>query len=321
MTIGWTDEFDPFQDERAKANGNSHDPEPLPNVWDAVDTLDEFIPPREWLLGNIFCKGFTSSLVGAGAAGKTAVRLVQALAVATGQRLTEEHVHKRAKVLFLCFEDGEPELKRRIKAALLYHKVTAAARGWLFCTAITGRKLFTATNRGAPYPTALFDWLVTMIRDHGFELVILDPFIKIHAPEENDNSAIEQVCAALSHLGVEMNIAIDLPHHVLHIARRQQIGLLDEVEDLVLAPGVVLEAPIGGRRVDHRLGVFAHDAPRGVLPERQVVLPEAQAGGDQSRRVGDQPRGHLHERAGDVQRIGCVLLVRLALQPFADDAL
>src|SRR5580704_9456061 len=39
------------------------------------------------------------------------------------------------------------------------------------------------------------------------------------------------------------------------------------------------------------------------------------------RRVGHQPRRHLQERAADVQRIGRVLGVALALQPFADDAL
>ena len=41
---------------------------------------------------------------------------------------------------------------------------------------------------------------------------------------------------------------VDLRHHVLHAARRQQVGLLDEVEDLVLLPGVVLEAAVRRRR-------------------------------------------------------------------------
>ena len=114
---------------------------------------------------------------------------------------------------------------------------------------------------------------------------------------------------------------VDLLHHILHVTCRQQIRLLDEVEDLILAPGVVLEAPIRGRRVDHRLGLRAHDAARGVLPEGHVVLPEAELCGDQSGGVGDQPGGHFHEGTGDVQRVRRVLLVRLALQPFADDAL
>src|SRR5271165_2623504 len=109
--------------------------------------------------------------------------------------------------------------------------------------------------------------------------------------------------------------------HVLHVARRQQVGLLDEVEHLVLAPGVILEAPVGGGRVDHRLGLDAHHPPGGVLPQRHVVLPEADLRLHQMGGIGHQPRRHLQERAADVQRIWRLLGARLALQPFGDDAL
>jgi hypothetical protein len=209
-------DFDPERRAAADEERQKNQEADAPTVWDAVDVLDEDIPPREWLLGNIFCKSFTSSLVGAGAAGKTAVRIAQGLAVATGRQLTGEYVHKRSRVLFLCFEDGDPELKRRIKAALLHHKVTEEARGWLFCTSITGKKLFTCSLRhiNKPIPTKLFDWLEEYIRDNNIELIILDPLIKLHATEENDNSGIEQVCARLAQLAVEKNIAVDMPHHV-----------------------------------------------------------------------------------------------------------
>src|SRR5262249_38188691 len=161
------------------------------------------ISPRQWLLGTVFCKGFTSSLIGAGAGGKTAVRIAQALSVATGRPLTGEYVHRRAKVLFLCFEDGKAELQRRVKAALLHHKISdEQVRGWLTCSAILGEKLFTdgGINRATPKPTALYDWLVKLIKENDFELGILDPFVKIHSTEENDNTGIDQVCSMLSHL-------------------------------------------------------------------------------------------------------------------------
>ena len=70
------------------------------------------------------------------------------------------------------------------------------------------------------------------------------------------------------------------------------------------------------------LGVDAHHAARGVLPERHVVLPEAELRLHQVGRVGHQPRGHLHEGAADVQRVEIAgRFLRLALQPLADDAL
>ena len=47
--------------------------------WDAGDDLG-LPPPRGWLLGNQFCRGFLSGLLAPGATGKSAVRLVQFMA-------------------------------------------------------------------------------------------------------------------------------------------------------------------------------------------------------------------------------------------------
>jgi hypothetical protein len=49
--------------------------------WDAGDNPG-VIPPREWLLGNQFCRGFISSIVAAGGAGKSALRIVQFISLA-----------------------------------------------------------------------------------------------------------------------------------------------------------------------------------------------------------------------------------------------
>ena len=55
----------------------------------------ELPPPRGWLLGNQFCRGFLSSLVAPGAAGKTALRIAQLLSLATARNLTGQHVFMR----------------------------------------------------------------------------------------------------------------------------------------------------------------------------------------------------------------------------------
>ena len=70
------------------------------------------IKPREWLLGNTFCKKFFSSLVATGGTGKTSLRIAQALALATGRPITGEYVFRRSRVLILTFEDDMEELKR-----------------------------------------------------------------------------------------------------------------------------------------------------------------------------------------------------------------
>jgi len=74
---------EPPRGEARRANGAEEAPLDLPSdlgEWDAGQDLDP-IPPRGWLLGNTFCRGFLSSLMAAGGTGKTALRIAQALAL------------------------------------------------------------------------------------------------------------------------------------------------------------------------------------------------------------------------------------------------
>lgn len=45
------------------------------------------------------------------------------------------------------------------------------------------------------------------------DLVALDPYVKLHALEENDNRAMDFVCDLLATLAIEYDIAVDAPHH------------------------------------------------------------------------------------------------------------
>ena len=45
------------------------------------------------------------------------------------------------------------------------------------------------------------------------DVVCLDPFVKSHAVEENDNMAIDFVADVLASIAVDMNCAVDAPHH------------------------------------------------------------------------------------------------------------
>jgi hypothetical protein len=104
--------------------------------WDAADD-DVEIPPRGWLLGTTFCRRFVSSLIGAGGGGKTALRITQALALATGRELTREHVFRRTRVLLVTAEDDADELRRRVRAARLHFNIPREeVAGWLFLASI-----------------------------------------------------------------------------------------------------------------------------------------------------------------------------------------
>jgi hypothetical protein len=180
--------------------------------WDAGDFVD-LPPPREWLLGNQFCRRFLSGLLAPGATGKTALRMLQYLAVATGRPLTGQHVFKRCRVLLLSLEDDDTELRRRLAAARLHHGIAPAdLKDWLFCATPKGIKLAEVKD-GAKVRGPLEAMLRKTIADRRIDLLGLDPFVKLHALEENDNGSMDFVCDLLVKLAIEFNIAVDVPHH------------------------------------------------------------------------------------------------------------
>ena len=184
--------------------------------WDAGDDHQP-IPPRGWLLGNIFCRRFVSSLIADGGVGKTALRYAQLLSLATGRSLTGEHVFQRCRVLIVSLEDGADELRRRIKAACLHHGINEKElKGWLFLAAsgISGGKLMIVDQHGRPAIGDLAAKLANTIAARQIDIASLDPFVKSHAIEENNNSMIDHVVQILSNLTERFDMAIDVPHHM-----------------------------------------------------------------------------------------------------------
>jgi hypothetical protein len=194
-------------------------PSPPPLVglgeWDAGDDTD-LPPPRGWLLGNIFCRRFLSSLLADGGVGKTALRYAQLLSLAIGRSLTGEHVFQRCRVLIISFEDDRNELRRRILAACLHHNIQLSElKGWLFLAApgAAAGKLMTLDRAGRLLLGEMATNLETVIMDRTIDVVSLDPFVKAHSVPENDNSLIDDVVQVLTGIGAKHNIAVDTPHH------------------------------------------------------------------------------------------------------------
>lgn len=184
-------------------------------VWDAGDDVEK-PPPRGWLLGVVFARMYISSLLGDGGVGKTALRILQALSLATGKELTGEHVFMRSRVLILCLEDNADELRRRVLAARLRYNISAAdVKGWLFLWApgLTAGKLLEIDDEGKRVEGELGGKIAALIIKHKIDLVIVDPMVKSHAVDENTNNAIDAVVQILSDLSIRYDMAIDVPHH------------------------------------------------------------------------------------------------------------
>jgi AAA domain len=206
-----------FADPYEQQDGNEADQTQTLGEWDAGEVDDEAIPPRGWLLGNIFCRRFVSSLLADGGVGKTALRYAQLISLAIGRSLTGEHVFQRCRVLIVSLEDDVDELRRRIRAVLLHHHIEQRElKGWLFLAApgAAGGKLMTLDKSGKPITAGLAAKLVNTIVSRKIDIISLDPFVKSHAVGENDNNAIDAVAQILTDLATKYDIAVDVPHHI-----------------------------------------------------------------------------------------------------------
>ena len=206
--------FDAGREERGKA------PAPAPadlEIWEAADDVGQDIPPRGWLLGNTFCRKFVSSLIADGGTGKTALRIAQALSLATGRPLAGEYVFEKGNVLLVSFEDDADELRRRVRAAMQHYRIGADdIRGRLFLTTpgrVAGKLLELHPRTGKTQTGTLVALLEAAIIKHKLDLVILDPFVKTHSVPENENSLMDEVIQILANLANEHDIAVDIPHH------------------------------------------------------------------------------------------------------------
>jgi DNA polymerase I-like protein with 3'-5' exonuclease and polymerase domains len=180
--------------------------------WDTGD--DMTIPdPRPWIMGGQFCRTFLSGLVAPGASGKTALRITQAIGLAANKPITSQHIFHRRRVLIVSFEDDRAELNRRILATCMHHGIPRRdLKGWLFAACPKGLKLL-EMHKGDRVVGALEPALRRAIERRKPDLVILDPFVKLHALGENDNAAMDAVADLLVQLAHEYNIAIDSPAH------------------------------------------------------------------------------------------------------------
>jgi AAA domain len=199
---------------QANANGAST-AEALVLSLNEIDAGDDpgRLTPRGWLVGNQFCRQFLSSLFATGGVGKSALRMAQFIAAATKRQITGQHIFLRCRVLLLSFEDDNTELQRRIAACLIHHGIERSElKGWLFFASPKNIKL--AEMRGGSRQIGQLEKLLRdTIGRRKPDILGLDPFVKLHALEENDNGAMDFVCDLLTKLAIEYDLAVDVPHH------------------------------------------------------------------------------------------------------------
>ena len=177
----------------------------------------ESLPPRAWLYGTALIRRFVSLLVAPGGVGKSALALGQALALASGRPFLAERVHHSVPAWVLNLEDPLEETERRVAALMARHGIAAPAlAGRLFLDSGRKRRLCMACHgpegRAIVHPDEAA--LVEAARAAGVGLIVVDPFVRSHALDENSNQEMDAAAAAWARVAEATAAAVLLVHHV-----------------------------------------------------------------------------------------------------------
>jgi hypothetical protein len=175
------------------------------------------IPPREWLYGQHYIRGFLSATVSPGGIGKSALAIVEVLSMVCGvDLLNGKHPIEPLRVLYFNGEDPQEELDRRIQAACLHYGIDATDfEGRLFVVSGRDQQLVVAgqDERGEAVPHEPARELFGEVERCGIDVVVVDPFVSTHKTNENSNEAQEVVATIWRQLAYDARCAVEIVHH------------------------------------------------------------------------------------------------------------
>ncbi|MCA0944525.1 AAA family ATPase [Salipiger pacificus] len=199
----------------------------VPQLADDVEpiTLGGFDPlmlaqikPREWVYGRHLIRKFVSLTLADGGVGKTNLVLIDAVAMALNKPLLYDapQAGRRLKVAHYNLEDPLEELYRRVWAICCHYKISPMVlKDHLFLNSGRDRRLLVAradrVNGFIVEPDAKA--LEREIREKGIDVLSIDPFVKVHSVNENDNGEIDRVASIFADIAHRTGCAIELVHH------------------------------------------------------------------------------------------------------------
>lgn len=200
---------------------------PMPVVFDSMATTalwarpfkwrdPKTIPRRHWLYGGHYIRSFVSATFAPGGAGKSALTLAEAVAMASGRDLIGHKPDCRLKVWVWSGEDPLVETERRIAAICLHFDLSRAdVEEWLFYGSGRDADLVIAeqTRDGTTVNRPNVEGVIRLVQDLGVDVVIIDPFVSSHRVTENDNNAIDAVVKQWNGIANRTNAAVELVHH------------------------------------------------------------------------------------------------------------
>ena len=194
------------------------------------------VKPRQWIYSRHLIAGYVSATISPGGVGKTTLELAEAIALATGKPILGKAVTQRRKVWHYNLEDPREELLRRVWALCEHHAIDPSELdGWLFLDSARDRKMVVAERKedgsiGASEDVAD---IIDDMKRRGVAVLQIDPFVRCHEANENDNKEVDAVLDVLAQIAKETGAAIDIVHHT----RKSPAGFTAAAGDINQARG------------------------------------------------------------------------------------
>tara|TARA_R100001443_G_scaffold110848_1_gene123048 strand:- start:106 stop:1473 length:1368 start_codon:yes stop_codon:yes gene_type:complete len=193
------------------------------------------VEPRKWLYGKHLIRGYVSATVSPGGVGKTTLELTDAVALATGRDLMGARVPERVKVWHYNLEDPRDELMRRVWAICRQFDIDPVElEGWLYLDSGRDCKMVVAEPMdGLVVATPAVGQVIAEMEKRDISVLQVDPLVKSHYAEENDNKQIDAVLDVFGDIAKRCGAAIDLVHHT----RKPPQGFVAVAGDINTARG------------------------------------------------------------------------------------
>jgi len=193
------------------------------------------VAPRQWLYGKHLIRGYVSATVSPGGVGKTTLELIEAIALATARPLLGVSVKERVRVWHYNLEDPRDELLRRAWAICEHYSIPPVElEGWLFLDSGRDCKMIVAEPEdGVVVPTVAAEQVIEQMQRHDISVLQVDPLVKAHYAEENDNKQIDAVLDVFADIAKRCGAAVDLVHHT----RKPPSGFVAVAGDINTARG------------------------------------------------------------------------------------
>ena len=174
------------------------------------------IEPEDFLYDTWLVRDYVSLIAAQTKVGKSLFMIAVALSLASGKPLLGVKPDRLMRVRIWNGEDTRKTMTRRILACMKLHGVTREDCGDRLIID-SGRDMpivvATQTKSGATIHRPIVEALVRSLVRQNVDVLIIDPFVKVHQVSENDNTAIDAVAREWMQVADRAGIGLALVHH------------------------------------------------------------------------------------------------------------